>query len=633
MIGAADQPLTWFGLPADALGWGAGLLGLALLVPQVGRRWARLGPAWLVRAPLLVPLLALLAALGSAAYFELVLGGRPRIIDASTYLLEARTFARGHFTFTTSEASALFRGRFLSSPPGSPSELGPIFPPGYPAILSLAVRLGDYRLLGPLLAFLTTCATAWLGFAVTRRRSVALLAALFSVLSLAVRYHTADTMSHGWSMLLTTGCLGATVILARASPSATAASTLLGLCLGGLGATRPLTAVAIGLACAGALLSEWKQLDWKSLHLGRFVLGLVPGALLLGLHHYALTGSPFASPQLAYYALADGPPGCFHLGLGAGCRVEHGDVVLAQGGHGLTFAWMLQNTWHRLHWHSLDVANCEPLLLVAWLYLARTWRRGRTRALPLAVVALPAAYALFYFQGSYPGGGARFLSELLPALHVALAAGLLALRAGAFGVGLALVGYAGHAAHVHAALPSAPPLTTIPGPDGLPQATTDHAFNLLFMPGRIESGRPPSVVRPTNDARRWSPGGSPERALFEAEADWPLLAQSGVWNERVHLSDPCVSGGRALRLHPSAPASPSAWIELELAGVPPGEYQMVLWVWSRERGCTPFPQGQIHLPRRHRALLADFGSDGAQAPVDLDRVELLPVTRSERLAP
>jgi len=614
VIGSPEQPLTWLGLPTSLLGWGAGLCGLALFVPGVGRRLLALVPV-----PGRLPLLALLSALLSAAYFHGVLGGRPRIIDASTYLLEARTFAQGHFSFATSDVSALFRGRFLLPTVGDPTRLAPIFPPGYPAILSLAVRLGDYRLLGPILALAITLSTAWLALLVSGQRRVAELAATLSVLCLALRYHTADTMSHGWSMLLATLCLCMTALLTR--KAAVWPSLLLGLCLGALAATRPLTAAAFGAACLLALPRRAGALRT----LGGVALGLVPGLCLLGAHNHALTGQLLGSPQLDYYALADGPPGCFRLGLGSGCRVEHADVVLAQGGHGLTLGWMFLNTIHRLHWHALDLANCELLLPVAWYFLARSWKQPAARALVAATLLLPLAYAFFYFQGSYPGGGARFYSELLPLLHVALAAGLLTLRWVHVGLGLSLLGYAVHAAPVHAALPTAPPLERTRNQEGLWAVETDHAFNLLFLPGRIEAGVAPSVVRSTHDARRWAPAGAPAVARLEAEADWPLLRQAGVWTERAPVPDACVSGGWALLLHP-VPAVPlgQRFIDVELSGVPDGRYDLSARLWSPGRGCHEVPLGEVTIPRRHQLFLAELGASPGGDRLYLDGLELLP---------
>jgi hypothetical protein len=624
VIGSPEQPLTWLGLPTGLLGWGAGLCGIALFVPGVGRRLSTLVPV-----PVRLPLLALLSALLSAAYFHGVLGGRPRIIDASTYLLEARTFATGHFSFATSSVSALFRGRFLLPAAGDPTHLAPIFPPGYPAVLSLAVQLGDYRLLGPVLALAITLSTAWLALLVSGQRRVAELAATLSVLCLALRYHTADTMSHGWSMLLGTLCLCMTALLMR--KAAFWPSLGLGLGLGALAATRPLTALAFGAASALALLGRASFANVGSGRAGSLAtlsgvaLGLVPGLWLLGAHNHALTGHLLGSPQLDYYALADGPPGCFRLGLGSGCRVEHADVVLAQGGHGLTLGWMLLNTVHRLHWHALDLANCELLLPIAWYSLGRSWKQPATRALAAVTLLLPLAYAFFYFQGSYPGGGARFYSELLPLLHVALAVGLLSVRWVHVGLGLSLLGYAVHAAPVHTALPSAPPLQRSRTAEGLWAVDTDHAFNLAFVPGRIEAGELPTVIRSTHDSRRLAPLGTPIPALLEAEADWPLVRQEGAWSERTHLADACVSGGRVLRFHPlpGAPAS-QALAEVELRGVPDGRYALSARVWSPESGCRKVPLGDVSVPRRHQLFLAELGPSWPEEPLHLDRLELRP---------
>jgi len=619
VIGSPGQPLTWLGLPTSLWGWGAALFGLALFVPGVGRRLAALVPV-----PARLPLLALLSALLSVAYFHGVLGGRPRIIDASTYLLEARTFAQGHFSFATSNVSALFRGRFLLPTAGDPTRLAPIFPPGYPALLSLAVRLGDYRLLGPILALAVTLSTAWLALLVSGQRRVAELAATLSVLCLALRYHTADTMSHGWSILLGTLCLCMTALLTR--KPAFGPSLWLGLCLGALAATRPLTALAFAVACLLALFGSAGSDRARTLRtLGGIALGLVPGLYLLGAHNHALTGHVLGSPQLDYYALADGPPGCFRLGLGSGCRVEHADVVLAQGGHGLTLGWMFLNTIHRLHWHALDLANCELLLPVAWYFLARRWKEPAARALVAVTLLLPLAYAFFYFQGSYPGGGARFYSELLPLLHVALAGGWIGGRWAHVGLGLSLLGYAVHAAQVHAALPSAPPPERTRNLEGLWAVNTDHAFNLLFLPGRIETGNVPSVVRSTHDARRWAPTGAPAAARLEAEADWPLVRQAGVWTQRSPVPDACVSGGWALGLHPVPGASwARAFIDVELSGVPEGRYDLRARLWSPGLGCREVPLGEVSIPRRHQLFLAEFGTSSLGEALYLDGLELLP---------
>ena len=73
-----------------------------------------------------------------------------RIVDATTYFLQARAFAESGFTFPVPEPSASFRGRFLlwDEARGASG----LFPPGWPIVLSLGFRLGAPMVVGPALA-------------------------------------------------------------------------------------------------------------------------------------------------------------------------------------------------------------------------------------------------------------------------------------------------------------------------------------------------------------------------------------------------------------------------------------------------------------------------------------------------
>ncbi len=77
--------------------------------------------------------LCLLAFGLSCAYVSFYLRGGPRIIDATSYFLEARSLAAGSFTFHRPTRAARFRGRFLLASPDGQG-LGVIFPPGYPLV-------------------------------------------------------------------------------------------------------------------------------------------------------------------------------------------------------------------------------------------------------------------------------------------------------------------------------------------------------------------------------------------------------------------------------------------------------------------------------------------------------------------
>ncbi|MEZ4295192.1 MAG: hypothetical protein R3B70_09475 [Polyangiaceae bacterium] len=184
----------------------------------------------------------------------------------------------------------------------------------------------------------------------------------------------------------------------------------------------------------------------------------------------------------------------------------------------------MKTTARRLWMHLVDAGNAEPLALLVPAGAALGWRlpaaRVPVRLLALAVLAQIAAYAPFYFDGNYPGGGARFFADVLPAEHVllALAAASLAARegrlrrwtrgSGAFVVGLALVGWAVRAGHDHAQLRdrdggaplfSAGALTEAGVSRGLLFVESDAAFNLAFDPA-VSATDGLAVVRRKGDA-------------------------------------------------------------------------------------------------------------------------------------
>jgi hypothetical protein len=159
-----------FGLPPDAPAWAAAALALGLVFfPR--SRWPR-RTVWI---------LAALAAGLSWAYFLYYLGGAPRIIDATTYLLEARSFSEGIVGFRAPEPSASFRGRFLIHTQAHPEVLAGIFPPGYPLFLSLGVRIGLFQIIGPLIATAVVLLTYRLAWELSKSRHIANTAAVLSV--------------------------------------------------------------------------------------------------------------------------------------------------------------------------------------------------------------------------------------------------------------------------------------------------------------------------------------------------------------------------------------------------------------------------------------------------------------------
>jgi hypothetical protein len=575
----------------------AGLAGVIWLSVAPRVRRLDLGR---VAPPVWLATLSAFAVVLSAGYVVVYLRGGPRIIDATSYLLEARALSHGDLSFPTPDPSASFRGRFLVNVPGR-TELGVIFPPGYPALLALGMIFGTPMAVGPLLAGALVVATYALGLELTGRREIGLLAAASSAVCAALRYHTADTMAHGWSALLVTVALWSSLRGGRWG------GAMAGLGAGWLLATRPVTGLVVIAVCG--FLARRRH------GLAPFLLALVPGVGLLVAHQHAVTGSFIGSTQLRYYALADGPPGCFRYGFGRGigCLHEHGDFVASQLPDGLSVSAALTVTWHRLYSHFRDAWNFQPigLLLLPWILVRM---RTERRLVPVLVLALGVmlAYLPFYFDGSYPGGGARLFADILPLEHV-LGAAVLG-RASGWLVPAALLGFALQTGSDHRALqerdgghplfdPAAFDRSHVES--GLVFVDTDHGFNLAHRPGELDAhrglvvarwrgdaydaalwealGRPPSYRYST--ASRLSPY-QPRSSLpgrFEAESAWPPLAVDGGWVQPEYLGEACVSRGRGLHLLATGAGRVSATLDVS---VPARGHYLVVVGWVAQRTGT-----------------------------------------------
>jgi hypothetical protein len=583
--------------------------------------------AALLRIPrrVVVALVAVVAALLSAGYVQHYLRGGPRVIDATSYWLEARALAEGHLSWPIQEPTASVRGRFLlMSGPTSAPRLGVIFPPGYPVVLALGFLFHHPLWVGPIIAGLLVVATYALARRVAGRDDVALLAALFSALCAALRYHTADTMSHGWAALLWAATLvftyGASDVRGRRAELGK--SALAGLAAGWLFATRPVSALALVPVLAFAAMGLRPG--------ARLLLAVfaAPPLLFFFFQQHAVTGSYFTWSQAAYYALADGPPGCFRYGFGAGvgCLHEHGEYVAAVLPHGFGWWPALLTSLRRLHMHLLDVANAEPLSLFTYAtpWLCWRWRatctpgphgeRGgelkpwRVLSLALAIPSMVLAYVPFYFDGSYPGGGARFFVDVLPLEHVLLAVSVALVaervasakrygglnRWAGWACALFAGGFAARTAFEHLSLRDReggrpffePSVLEKAGVDhGLLFTGTDHAFNLAYDPNADDArkaivvareygddrdrliwerwGRPPAY-RYLFDGREvtsaalvpWSAGPTPHPYRYEAEAEWPPLAQSGGHFDPIFARGTCAWGGRLLAVRGESNAEP-----------------------------------------------------------------------------
>ena len=519
-----------WGAPPDGPAWGA--VVCAVVAVALACAPANVASTFMKRvgSRTFVTLCAFAAALLSLGYVAYYLRGGPRIVDATTYFLQGRALSEGHFAWQIPEPTASFRGRFLVSHDDAHrgATIAGIFPPGYPLLLSLGFAVGAPLAVGPALAAGIVVATFLLARELAREaqldrvssEGVARLAAVLSVVSAALRYHTADTMAHGACALAFT-CALLAALRARGTKRGAAEGAspwmflLSGAALGFVVATRFASALALGAVLVWLAF----RASSRATALVACLLGTLPGVALLLVAQYASTGDAFATTQRAYYATSDGPPGCFRYGFGAGigCLFEHGDFVHARLADGYGALAALGTTARRLGHHFADIANFGPLALVAFFAAWRAaWRTRGVRACLALLVAIVVAYVPFYFDGDYPGGGARLFAEALPVEHVLLALGVARVglrlrvplrRLAPVVVAVASLGFAVHMAYAHEQLrtrdgghpmfdpevlahahvpPTAKGHAAAGGAPALLFVETDHGFSLAHDPEAID---------------------------------------------------------------------------------------------------------------------------------------------------
>lgn len=637
---------TW-AKPPDDVAWGALALAALLLVvaasPAGPRALASLldfaSIDDLARRRRFLTVAAFVAAFLSLGYIAFYLHGGPRLDEATSYFLEGRALSHGHFAWSVPDPSASFRGRSLLF--HEPDVVSGIFPPGYPLLLAMAFHAGAPMVIGPLLAAAVAAATYFATKelvlasrgeqAAHEAEAVARLAVGLSLACAALRHHTAETLPHAASAL---GIALAFACALRARRTRDIGSFVLaGLALGFVVATRPTSALPIAIVVLVLAFGGAR----RTRAVTAAALAIVPGALFLFAAYRASSGSALMSPELAYYAASDGPPGCFRYGFGAdvGCLVEHADAIAQHATRGFGWSEALAGTLRRLRVHATDVANLEPLALLVLVPLFAPSRGAgtgtRTSAARLAlllVVGQVLVYLPYYFDATSAGAGARLYADVLPIEHalVALAVGTLAPRI-AFArralVTLSLVcaGFAVHAVHSHRLLLVTPIEGQAGGrpmfePDVLREANVQHGllyfdteagFNLAHDPDTLPShgllavrlrgddhdrllydlfGHPAShryvFAADGSTAPFWVPPApqgffADETWRFEAEADWPPIAQSGGWAQPIAAPSTCASEARVLAVIPAFDSAASASVTIELPLPKPDESK---WTWS-----------------------------------------------------
>ncbi len=218
----------------------------------------------------------------------------PHSEDEVAYVFQAKVFAQNRLTVPTPPNDYAFWSPFVVDFQGV--RFGK-YPPGWPLLLNLGVRLGAPWLVNAALAMLTLALVAELG-----RRfygpAVGLWAAGLGLVTPGFLFLSSSLFSHTASLFWVTLALLFLFHLSRATQHQAIYAAGAGAALGTTFITRPFDAIGIGIAVGIFLLILLirGELNWTILP--RFILSGLAIALLLPLYWWAIGGSPTFNPYL-----------------------------------------------------------------------------------------------------------------------------------------------------------------------------------------------------------------------------------------------------------------------------------------------------------------------------------------------
>ena len=616
VLGLAVVLLVVLATPGG-MGWLASAVDFAS-VAQLARR----------RRFLLVS--SFVAAFLSLGYIALYLRGGPRAFDASTYWLQGRALSHGGFSWAIADPSASFRASDLLFQ--APDRLSGILAPGYPLLLAAGFIVGAPMLIGPLVAAGLVAATWLLAHEVVadstahrgaspgaaandaRAEKIARLAVGLSIVSAALRYHTADTLPHGACACATALSLASALRAHRTGRAVFFGAA--GLALAFLVAAEASSALVVGAVVAALAWGAGGSVRVRAL--AWVCVAALPGVLLVLIANRAGTGHALLHPSALYKALSGGDDA-------RTARAVAGAAV-ASGSHGARVAAEIVQ---RLRQHASDICNLELLGLAALVPLVRREARGRAALLLgfvvvgqvlLFVSVRPEAAGLVAPEphvAAPPGVGtpqvaalpdASPLIGLLPLEHVLIALGVAHLfqrsfeRAALTALALSLFGFAVHGSHEHARLAGGDWGRPRFEPDVAREANVTHGllffeddvgFKLAYEPGLAAShgiaaarvlgddrdrllydllGHPPThryVLTAANaSAPAWiPPGEGSDSWRFEMAHDWPPVSQERASSETVAPDNTCASNEKLVRVTPTGGGDAIVTFALP---VPPG---------------------------------------------------------------
>jgi hypothetical protein len=398
---------SWVSELALAAGLQLASLGCVLFaVAQLPAGWAARVDRWIARQlelpaarPRLDRFAWLLAAFVTAVAGVLCLTSYqaiPHVPDEIAYVLQARYFAAGLPWMTPPAVPAAF-DTFLLEVSGD--RWYAVFPPGWPLVLAMGVKLGVPWLVNPVLGgvcvLLTYLLVQELADRATARATTFLLAVSPWHLLMSMSF-----MSHVLSLTLALVTAWGTARSWRTGSWAAALTA--GIALGVLGMSRPLEGVAVGLLAGLPLLVA----AFRRGHVGALVAGAagtaVTGALGLA-YNRVITGSPWVFPAERLFDREYGP-GKYSIGFGPekGLGWPGLDPFPGHGPLDVVVNAVLNGFMMNIDlfgWAAGSIA----IVMLGFLRADRTIER----IMGLSIVVVVALHSAFWFSGG-PDFGARY---------------------------------------------------------------------------------------------------------------------------------------------------------------------------------------------------------------------------------
>ncbi|MEZ5428819.1 MAG: glycosyltransferase family 39 protein [Pyrinomonadaceae bacterium] len=332
---------------------------------------------------------------GALSYF--VYQVHPHVPDETQYFFQAKNMAAGQLT---SKAPLVPEAFSMYMVPSRDARWYGIFPPAFPVMLAIGLKLGAVWLVNPLLAGLCVL-LAYLFFQEIYSLRFARIGVLLLCCSPWFIFMAMSFMSH---IFLLACSLGAAVLLARSLRKEKIGYAFgAGLMVGIVSLIRPLDGLLVAV-----LLGFWALIKCRTWTM-RFLTGacltvgtIITGALVLP-YNKAITGDPMLLPMNAYYTKYFWKD-VMALGFGANRGLDWG--LDAFPGHSPLEAMVnaALNTFS-LNIELLGWATGSLLLAVCFLFSGRMKRKDLWA--PVVIVAVLGSYSFYWYSGG-PDFGARY---------------------------------------------------------------------------------------------------------------------------------------------------------------------------------------------------------------------------------